>query len=248
VRRQRNKRRREITVFVDAVVFDFHQTLFRFEGDEPWLRSAAESCGQQITPEQTRVLAARVDDARRWPETLALGEGRDRSPAAHRKATVGWLRLAGLPEPLVQALYARLITPDCWFPYPDADLVLRSLAAEGVPVGVLSNTGWDLRETFERYGLRRHISAFALSCELGLEKPDPALFLTACMQLGATPGRTLMVGDNPRTDGGCVMAGLQAYLVPPEPSPAPRGLDAVLRIVGVSELPVQPKGETKPAR
>ncbi|MFC0105650.1 HAD family hydrolase [Kibdelosporangium aridum] len=143
-----------------------------------------------------------------------------------------WLRLAGLSEPLIEALYARLVTPDCWFPYADVTRVLSRLAGAGVPVGVLSNTGWDLRDTFERYELRQHVTSFTLSCELGLEKPDPELFLAACASLGAAPERTLMVGDNPATDGGCVAAGLIGYLVP---SGADHGLGAVLRIAGVQE-------------
>jgi FMN phosphatase YigB (HAD superfamily) len=219
-------------VFVDAVLFDFHQTLFDFEGDEPWLCHAAEACGQPLSPERARALATRIDQARGWPEVLALGGHRDRSPAAHRSFITSWLRLAGLPEPLVDALYARLVTPDCWFPYPDVPHVLSELAGAGVPVGVLSNTGWDLRPTFDRYDLGRHVRSHTLSCELGLEKPDSALFLAGCASLGAEPERTLMVGDNPATDGGCVAAGLTAYLVPPG---AGRGLGAVLRIAGVHE-------------
>jgi FMN phosphatase YigB (HAD superfamily) len=57
------------------------------------------------------------------------------------------------------------------------------------------------------------------------------LFLAACAALGAPPDRTVMVGDNPFSDGGAVGAGLLALLVPVTPPGTPRGLIQVLRLV-----------------
>ena len=74
---------------------------------------------------------------------------------------------------------------------------------------------------------------FVLSGEYGVTKPAPELFEAACTVLGAEVGATLMVGDNHRTDGGAVDAGLQALLLPLPPPGEARGLDAVARLVGV---------------
>jgi FMN phosphatase YigB (HAD superfamily) len=225
---------KDCAMAVEAVLFDYHDTLFRFEGDDVWLRAGAHACGMTMTDPQVRALAVRIDEARRLPEVLTMGQGRDLSPEAHRRATTGWLRLAGLAEPLVDALYERLVTPVCWQPFADAAPVIRGLCHVGIAVGVLSNTGWDLRETFVHYGLRQYVTAFTLSSEIGLQKPASAIFKRACADLGADPGATLMVGDNPGTDGGCVAAGLPAYLMPPVRDSQVRGLSAVLRLADVT--------------
>lgn len=221
---------------VEAVLFDYHDTLFRFEGDEAWLRAGTDICAMAMTDEQVRALAIRIDEARRLPEVLAMGKESDLSPEAHRWATTGWLRLAGLPRSLVDTLYGRLVTPVCWQPFTDAARVIRRLCIAGITVGVVSNTGWDLRDTFAYYGLRRYVTAFTLSCELGLQKPDSEIFKHACAELGAKPDTALMVGDNPDTDGGCVTAGLSGYLLPPYGDGQVRGLSAVLRLAGVTTV------------
>jgi FMN phosphatase YigB (HAD superfamily) len=223
-------------VTVEAVLFDYHDTLFRFEGDAAWLRGGADACGMVITDPQVRALALRIDEARRRPEVLAANQECDLSQQAHRWATTGWLRLAGLPGPLVDALYERLVRPACWRPFTDSAPVIRRLCQAGIAVGVLSNTGWNLRETFAHYGLGQYVTAFTLSCEIGLQKPDSEIFRRACAELGADPHATLMVGDNPGTDGGCVAAGLSGYLLPPPGDGEVRGLSAVLRLADVTTL------------
>jgi putative hydrolase of the HAD superfamily len=232
---------------MEAILFDYHQTLFRFEGDEQWIDAAARACGTAMTPSDRRALALRLDAARAAPGVLAMGEGRDLSTPAHRTFILGWLRLAGVPDPLASALYARLITPECWYPYCDVEPVLRALAAHGIPVAVVSNTGWDLRDTFAHHGLLPYVKAFVLSCERGHQKPGPELFLEACDGLGVRPCDALMVGDNPTTDGGSVHAGIPAYLLGAEDGDGARGLEPVLSLVGVPAIS-QESGDTKPIR
>jgi FMN phosphatase YigB (HAD superfamily) len=156
---------------VEAVLFDYHDTLFRFEGDAAWLRAGADACRMAITDSELRALALRIDEARRLPEVVAMDSERDLSQAAHRRATTEWLRLAGLPGPLADALYERLMSPACWQPFTDTEPVIRRLCQAGIAVGVLSNTGWNLRETFAHYGLRHYVAAFTLSCEVGDATP-----------------------------------------------------------------------------
>jgi FMN phosphatase YigB (HAD superfamily) len=238
---------------IGAVLFDYHQTLFRFEGDEAWIDAAARACGTAMAPPERQALALRLDAARTLPEVLEMGEGRDLSTPAHCSFILGWLRLAGVPDLLAQALYDRLITPVCWYPYQDAQPVLKTLATHGVPVAVVSNTGWNLRETFAHHGLLQYVQAFALSCERGLQKPGPELFLAACLELGVPPRDTLMVGDNPTTDGGSVHAGIPAYLLGAEDGDGPRGLEPVLGLAGLPTPSstigvIQENGDTKPTR
>jgi FMN phosphatase YigB (HAD superfamily) len=120
-------------------------------------------------------------------------------------------------------------------------------------VAVVSNTGWNLRDTFAHHGMLQYVTTFALSCERGLQKPGPELFLSACEELGVRPGDALMVGDNPTTDGGSVYAGIPAYLLGAEDGDGPRGLRSVLSLAGVPAVrgPAatgQENGDTNPTR
>jgi FMN phosphatase YigB (HAD superfamily) len=59
------------------------------------------------------------------------------------------------------------------------------------------------------------ISAFVLSCDLGVAKPAPEPFLTACERLEVSPERTLMVGNNRLADSGSICVGCHCLILPP---------------------------------
>jgi putative hydrolase of the HAD superfamily len=124
------------------------------------------------------------------------------------------------------------MSPAAWAPYPDAAEVLRTLRERGVPVGVVSNIGWDLRPVFREHGLDPYVDVYVLSYEHGIQKPDPRLFATACEALGADSHRTLMVGDDRRADGGAAALGCGVHFVDHLPvAERPDGLRPVLDLV-----------------
>jgi putative hydrolase of the HAD superfamily len=112
------------------------------------------------------------------------------------------------------ALYACMTDTDAWRPYPDTLAVVRALAEGGVPVGVVSNIGWDIRPAFRRAGADSAIHSFVLSFEHGVAKPDPAVYRLGCAALTTPCERVLFVGDNTATTRAAVGAGLPAYLLP----------------------------------
>lgn len=215
-----------------AVLFDFAGTLFAGPSDAVMVSGAATSVGLRLTDSEAARLVRRLDAARGDPRVLAAHQGSDRSAATHRKAVTSWLTAAALPAALIDAVYEQLCAADAWSPYPDAPGVLERLRQRRIRVGVVSNTGWDIRRHFKRHGLLAKVNAFTLSFEHGIEKPDPMLFRAACSALQVEPSRALMVGDSPAHDGGAVAFGIPVYLLPSGASAAmPRGLDAVLRLV-----------------
>src|SRR5690606_3834149 len=125
--------------------------------------------------------------------------------------------------------------PWAWKPYADTEPVLATLGGSRVAVGVLSNTGWDVRAPFEVRGFDRWIDSFTLSYEVGVAKPAAEIFQGACRSLGVDPARTLMVGDDPVADVGALAAGLaDVVLVDPDtPVGDPHGLVEVLRRTGL---------------
>ncbi|AQS70969.1 HAD family hydrolase [Streptomyces pactum] len=226
-----------------AVLFDFSGTLFRVESADAWLRAALAGAGLALPGPELAETARALEAAGalpgganplRVPEELAeVWETRDQSPELHRAAYTGLSRQVPLPGPgLHDALYDRHMAPVAWRPYPDAAEVLGALRGHGIAVGVVSNIGWDLRPVFRAHGLDRYVDTYVLSYEHGIRKPDPRLFATACAALGAEPGRTLMVGDDRRADGGAAALGCAVHFVDHLPvTERPAGLRPVLDLV-----------------
>src|SRR5205814_3406734 len=85
---------------------------------------------------------------------------------------------------------------------PGAREAVRALAARGVRLGIVSNTGRTpgvvLRRILERYDLLRYFEAIAISYsdEVRFRKPDARIFTRTLEALGVPPGCALHVGDN----------------------------------------------------
>src|SRR5687768_6010446 len=82
---------------------------------------------------------------------------------------------------------------------PGADELMRTLKARGYPLGLVADGP---RATFVNnlgpYGLFELFDAYAISAEVGVQKPAAAIFEHALAQLGiARPdyGRVVMVGN-----------------------------------------------------
>ncbi|MFC3571895.1 HAD family hydrolase [Streptomyces yaanensis] len=230
---------------IKGVLFDFSGTLFRIEPTASWLRAVLAEAGVTLPePELVRTaerlesagaLAGGALPAGPLPDDLAaLWAVRDRSAEAHRAAFTGLSRQVPLPDPeLHDALYDRHMTPAAWQPYPDTIEVLGTLRGRGVAVGVVSNIGWDLRPVFREHGADPYVDAYALSYEHGIQKPDTRLFAHACDALGIAPQDTLMVGDEPRADGGAADLGCAVHFVDHRPvTERPDGLRPVLDLIG----------------
>ncbi|MGH9103902.1 MAG: HAD family hydrolase [Acidimicrobiales bacterium] len=215
-----------------AVLLDFGDTLFMRAGGHRAVLEAAALLGRHdVGEDQALTWWRQVQGASRSPEELA--KGRDLSPEAHLAC---WTHLYGALDVHVEGIGAVLAgfeqDPRRWRPFSDTVPTLVALSSAGVRLGVVSDTGWDVRPVLAAAGVEGLIGSFVLSGEQGVAKPAPELFLLACEQLGVDPAAALMVGDSYQTDGGAVEAGVAAYLLPrPTPSEGPRGLGAVVELV-----------------
>lgn len=215
---------------VAAVLIDFGHTLFDNDTSVEFLAREAAALGAADAAEELAVLFADALVRSRTPEEMA--KGRDLGPDRHRACwTALWSELDVRCPGIAERLYEHEISPAGWHPYADVQPVLESLRARGVPLAVVSDTGWDIRPVFAHHDLARFFDAFVLSYEVGVTKPAPAMFEQACAALGVEPGEALMVGDNHRSDGGAVEVGCRVLLLPPVPSGSSRGLHAVLSLV-----------------
>jgi len=77
----------------------------------------------------------------------------------------------------------------------DAIPCLKALRDGGYRLGVIANQPSHVRGALERDGLVPYFEVWGVSDDLGLHKPDPALFVHALATAGVEPGRSVMVGD-----------------------------------------------------
>jgi len=219
---------------VEAVLFDFSNTIFQMIDLETWLRRVGETLGRLALldePGAVAEISRQLREAFRLPAVVALQEGRDLSPERHRLAMIGWWRHADFLRGAEEEAYRQLTAPDAWIPYPDTGPTLYALRDRGLRIGIVSDFAWDLRTHLAHHGLEDLFDGCVISYEQGREKPDAQLFLKACADLGADPRATLMVGDNPVRDGGAAACGLRTYILPAENRTGERGLSDVLRLV-----------------
>jgi HAD superfamily hydrolase (TIGR01493 family) len=218
---------------VHGVLFDLGDTLLGRGGAHYGILEEAAARGVSVDEADALRVWNEIQARARTPEEIA--KGRDLSPETHREA---WTALYAAAEVfadgLGRALYEREIDPQRWVPFADTAPTLHALHDAGVPMGIVSDTGWDYRPVLQRFGWLEMFDAIVFSYEHGAAKPAPELFETACAQLRIDPGRVLMVGDNALTDGGAIAAGLQVLLLPAVPPGEHRGLEIVLRMVDPS--------------
>lgn len=219
---------------VQAVLFDFSNTIFQMISLETWLRRIGAASGRLALLDEPGAVARISDQLRaafRLPSVVALQEGRDLSAEQHYRAMLGWWEQVAFLRGVEEAAYRELTAPDAWVPYPDTESVLRALRGRGQHIGIVSDFAWDLRTHLAHHGLGDLIDTCVISYEQGREKPDAHLFLKACADLGSDPRAALMVGDNPVRDGGAAACGLRTFILPAETRTGERGLADVLRLV-----------------
>jgi HAD superfamily hydrolase (TIGR01509 family) len=226
---------------VEAVLFDFSGTLFRLEEDESWFRGMEldsednrEVDGHVQAELMRRLTAPTGQSVDMSPQTYQAWVSRDLEPHLHREAYLHVLRESGLARRHAEALYNRVINPSCWTPYPDTAAVLEALHEGGIRTAVVSNIAFDVRPAFAALGAARHVDEFVLSFEVGVVKPDPAIFQTALTRLGVAAERAVMVGDSEEADGGALAVGCGFVLVDPLPTAQrPDGLQSPLQSLGL---------------
>ena len=123
--------------------------------------------------------------------------------------------------------------PLAWIPYLQTGATLRSLHGHGLAVGIVSNTGWDVRTVFAAHSMSEFVTSFTLSYETGAVKPDRKIFDAACDSLGLRPTQVVMVGDDPRADSGAVLAGFARCCCRALQPHADNGVAAVLGLAGI---------------
>ncbi|MBD3308849.1 HAD-IA family hydrolase [candidate division KSB3 bacterium] len=84
--------------------------------------------------------------------------------------------------------------------FPGVKTILTFLKRRGYRIGVVSNVSTYHKDPFFRFGLDRLVDAAVFSCDVGIIKPETAIYLEACNRLGVTPKEVVFVGDSYKMD------------------------------------------------
>ena len=80
-------------------------------------------------------------------------------------------------------------------PYSDAAETLKALKLRGYCIGIIANQAIGSSARLDAWGLLEYIDAVAASAELGVSKPDKAIFERALDMAGCSPSEAAMIGD-----------------------------------------------------
>ena len=150
-------------------------------------------------------------------EWLALARARDTGQLSMAAAFAAALTACGrdpdrgLVDRLVQADAELIVahTEVC----ADSVPFLEAVRREGILVALVSNCADNTRAMLAAKGLLDLADAAILSCEVGVAKPDPEIYLAALQDLGAQPGNAVMLDDQPRFCAGAQASGVRAIQV-----------------------------------
>jgi putative hydrolase of the HAD superfamily len=184
------------------------------------------------------------------PEAIAEGFHRTRM----RRNTGGYqsseealrdvLAFAEAPEPGAE-LMATILAAEERFDdgiqlFDDALPTIARLRTDGARLALVSNCSNSTRQIVDRLGFEELFDAVILSFELGVRKPDAAIYEAALDGVGATPAEALFVDDQTDYCDGARALGIETRLIvrpqwePPEGFSATNG-HAVIR--SLRELP-----------
>ncbi|MFC4323056.1 HAD family hydrolase [Litchfieldia salsa] len=88
-----------------------------------------------------------------------------------------------------------------WSTFEDVFPCLKHLKQEGIRLGIISNGDYSQQlEKLERIGINQFFDCIVSSSEIGVAKPNPAIFQEACCKANAEVHNSYYVGDRLETD------------------------------------------------
>lgn len=191
---------------LDAVLFDWGDTLFHFAYDEALLEAGWEA-GLAATGRDD--LPGHADTAARFrerylPLLFVPGTVEEVEYPGIIREVLGEFDVSLSDAELLRFLEAE---HEAWAPAREmgaqSHALLDSLRGRGLRTGLVSNA-FDppelLHRDLERMGLAERLDVAVFSSEVGKRKPHPLIFEVALQRLGVDASRTLFVGDSLSAD------------------------------------------------
>ena len=189
---------------LDAVTVDAYGTLVELVDPVPALQAGLEALGI----ERDRDAVARAFAKETAHYRMHSFEGRDEESLFRLRRKCVAIILGELEAELEpDAFVAGFVSAMRLELLPAAAATLHALRRHGLAVAVVSNWDVGLREQLRELGLRD--VPVVTSAEVGVPKPDPAVFRQALELLGVRPERALHVGDSDSDEAGARAAGMR---------------------------------------
>ena len=205
-------------VDIDAVIFDWGGTLTRWHDIDFHAESLALAAAVTTVGHDPDAARAALHEA----GNVVWGRSREHQ----RSATLADLfEVAGLDhDPALLTAYREFWEPHTYTD-PEARPLFERLRADGIRVGVLSNTIWPREwhvDILQRDGVYDLIEGDVYTSEIPWTKPSTHAFRAAMDAVGATdPARCVYVGDRLFDDvWGAQQAGMRAVHIPLSTIPA----------------------------
>ena len=226
---------------IKAIFFDFYNTLVRFWPPLDQIQQAAcQEFGFSIEPEAINYGYSVADiyfNRENEIKPLATRTDEERLDFFARYEQI-LLENAGLAVSLDlsrQIWQIAISVPKDFIAFDDAVATLARLKGQGYRLGVISNLRRDMDQLCHDLGMAPYLDFCLTSEEVGVEKPDPAIFAAALERSGVQAGEAVHVGDQPRSDlVGARGAGLYAVLL--DRGGWHKDVDNCVHISGLEEL------------
>ena len=200
---------------VKAVFFDCGDTLVTLSSPkEELFARAARSLGLELEPAAVKRAYQIVDFHNKYSSVKVTNH--DSFYRNYNEQLCEALGISSYFGKLYPALAAEFKQHKSWKLIEDAADVLRRLYQRGLPLALVANWDANLSSLAEQLGIKQFFSVIVASQEVGVEKPDPAIFLRALDQLSLSveSDQILYVGNEYRADVlGARAAGLTPVLI-----------------------------------
>lgn len=200
---------------VAAIFFDFGETLATLAPTKEQLFvRAAQSIGLELELETIRRAYQIVDFNNKYSSVEVTD--RDAFYHSYNEQLSEALGISSHFTKLSPALAEQFRKEKKWKLFEEVPEVLSQLQQAGLPLALVANWDSNLSSLTEELGIRQAFSTIVASQTVGVEKPDPAIFLLAVAELSLSvkSQRILYVGNEYRADVmGARAAGLAPVLI-----------------------------------
>lgn len=106
---------------------------------------------------------------------------------------------------------------------------IRRLHADGLALALLTNNVKEFGDSWRTtFPVDELFSVVVDSSDVGMRKPDPAIYVLTCERLGVEPADAMFLDDNADNVAAADALGIETVLVGADPLAAIRDLDAIL--------------------
>lgn len=204
---------------IEAIFFDFYNTLVRFWPPLPQIQHAAcQNLGIRVPPERLARGYAIADlYFNEENHRLPLGErdaaGRDEFFARYEQIILEEAGVAVSLRMAKQIWDMAISVPKEFVEFEETRPVLAELRKRGYRLAVLTNLRRDMTELTQQLGIHEYLE-FCITGREVAEKPATAIFAAGVQRMGVRPDQAMHVGDQPRSDvQGARDAGLYPVLI-----------------------------------